>query len=117
MSLAISIGKPFLPTVLTGSAATIYTNPVGNPLGTVMVGMIIRVTNTSAGIRQVTLYAINSGGAASAGNCFANAESIAVGSHADYNVPILGVGDFLQGFADTASDCTVFALAGTVIAP
>lgn len=117
MSLAISIGKPFLPTVLTGSAATIYTNPSSNPLGTVMVGMTIRVTNTSAGIRQVTLYAVNASGAAGAGNCFANAESIAVGAHADYAVPILGVGDFLQGLADTASDCTVFALAGTLITP
>ena len=115
MALSLTIAQLFAPTVLTTGAATLYTNSGAS--GSVLVNGRIRVANTSAATHQVTLYAVPSGGSAGAGNCFANAESIAQNQHLDFDGPHLPVGATLQARADAGSVLTVTALAGTLITP
>lgn len=109
--MAISIVRLFAPTQLTASAATIYTVPTA-PTTTVLSRGRVRLANTSAATRQITLYAVPSGGSAGAGNNIFPAESLAANAHVDVDLPLMSIGDFLQGFADTASDVTISALDG-----
>ena len=109
--MAVSIGVLFNPTVLTGSAATIYTVP-STPSSTTLINGRVRFTNTSNATQAVTWYAVPNGGSAGAGNCQGNAETIAANAHLDIDVPLLGPGGFLQAFAGNASEVTMSALAG-----
>jgi hypothetical protein len=111
--MAVSIGVLFNPTVLTGSAAVIYTVP-STPSTTTLVNGRVRFTNTTTGPIAVTLYAVPSGGTAGAGNCEMNGESLAANAHVDVDVPLMGAGATIQAFAGTASDITMSALAGVL---
>ena len=72
----------------------------------------VRFTNTSAGSRAITAYAVPSGGSAGAGNCFMNAEALAANAHVDVDLPLLGPGGIFSAFADVANDVTVEPLDG-----
>jgi hypothetical protein len=111
--MAVSITALFSPTVLTGSAAVIYTVPA-NPTTTVLSNGRVRFTNTSAGSRAITLYAVPAAGSPGAGNCLMNAETLAANAHVDVDIPLMGPNATIQAFADTASDVTMSALAGVL---
>lgn len=115
MSLALTISRLFAPTVLGTSTGTLFTTP-STPSSTVLINGRVRFTNTSSSTVAVTAYAVPSGGAAAAGNCFCNAETIAANNHADYDIPQLAAGDFLQAFAGAGTAVTATALAGTLVA-
>ena len=108
--MAISIGPLFNPTILTASAAVIYTVP--SPSTSVLVNGRIRFTNTSNASQAVTLYAVPAAGSPGAGNCQMNAETLAPNAHVDVDVPLLAQGGTLQAFAGNASEVTVSAISG-----
>jgi hypothetical protein len=115
MTQSVVIPQLFPPALLTGSAATYYTNP--GPTNTILVNASVRFTNNDTATRQVTAYAVPFGGSAGASNRFMNAESIPPNAHVDIIVPALADGDFLEAFADTASKVTILSLSGTLITP
>lgn len=114
MSLAITIGRLFAPTVLTTSAVTMYTCPA-TPSTNVLVNGRVRCANTTSGPVTVTLYAVPLAGTAAVGNCIAYQESISAYNHQDFDVPQLAAGDFLQALASAGTSVTITALAGTLI--
>jgi hypothetical protein len=111
--MAVSVGALFSPTVLTATAAVIYTVPT-SPATTTLVNGRVRFTNTSGASRAITLYAVPASGTAGAGNCQMNAEALAQNTHVDVDVPLMGPGGTLQAFADAASDVTMSAIAGSL---
>ena len=111
--MAISIGVIFLPTLLTGSAAVIYTVPA-SPATSTLVNGRVRFTNTTTGSIAVTLYAVPAAGSPGAGNCQMNAEALAANAHVDVDLPIMGAGATIQAFAGTASDITISCIAGAL---
>jgi hypothetical protein len=111
--MALEYFKLFVPTLLTGSAATIYTMPA-TPVTTVMKNLRVRLTNTDTSARAVTLYAVPAAGSASATNMFLPAVSIPAGGYLDVDVPTLKFSDFLQGFASTTSVVNIQELGGTL---
>lgn len=115
MSYSLSFVQLFEPTVLTNAAATIFTAPA-TPANQILSNGRMRFTNTSNATQAVTAYAVPVAGTAGPGNCFLNGESVAANNHIDVDIPVLKAGEFLQAFAGNASDVTVFALAGTLIA-
>lgn len=113
--MAVKITQLFAPTLLTGSAVTIYTVPA-SPVGIVLVRGRVRFTNQDTGLHTVTAYAIQAGGTASAANCFANAVSIAPGTYLDMDIPVLAAGGFIQALTDTASDVSIQSMDGVLFA-
>lgn len=111
--MAVQIAPLFAPTVLTASAAAIFTAPASPPTITIS-GMKVRFTNTSNATVSVTAYAVPSGGTAGPGNCCANAEPIAPNTHLDLVIPVLGLGGIFEALASTASEVTVTQLSGTI---
>lgn len=107
--------KLFAPTLLTGSASTIYTMPA--IAGTVLKNLIVRVTNTDSSARTVTLYAVPNGDTASVTNVFFNAVSLAPGESQEVNVPTIDASDTLQGLASTTSVVNIQEAGGTLYAP
>lgn len=112
--MSVFVTQLFAATQLTGSAATIYTVPA-NPTAITLSAARVRFTNTDTAVHQVTAYAIQSGGSASAANAFLNAESIAPNTHLDVDVPVLTASGFIQAFADTTLKVTIFSLGGVLI--
>jgi len=107
--MAVAVVPPlFNPTVLTTAAVAIYTAPA-SPLTLVVARMRVRFTNTTAGPITVTAYAVPTGSAA-AGNCCANAESIAANNHIDLDIPQLGPGWAFQALASANTSITVTLL-------
>lgn len=111
--MAVSIGVLFNPTVLTGSAAVIYTVPA-SPSTTTLINGRVRFTNTSNASQAITWYAVPSAGSPGAGNCQGNAETVAANAHLDIDVPLMGPNWTIQAFAGNASEVTVSALAGVL---
>lgn len=109
--MAITYVSFFAPTVLTTSAATLYTVPA-SPGSSLLRGGRIRAANTTGSAQAVTFYAIPLGGTAGAGNCFASAVSVPANSYLDIDVPIMPSQAFLQGLAGNASSVTVHMIAG-----
>ena len=109
--MAVLITQLFAPSQLTASAVTIYTVPTF-PASTTLARGRLRFTNTDTSSRAVTVYAIQSGGSATAANCCANAETIAPNSHVDIDIPVLAAGGFIQALADVTTKVTVHALDG-----
>lgn len=112
MTSTIQIQQLFAPTVLTGSAATIYTAPT--PATTAVKNIRVRFTNTTAGAIAVTAYAIQSGGTAGAGNEFIPAVSVGPNAYLDTDVPMLAAGGFIQAFAASAASITMTCLNGVI---
>lgn len=111
--MTISYSNFFAPTVLTTSAATLYTVPA-TPTTSLLRGGRIRLTNTTAGAVTATLYAVPSGGAAAAGNAFVSAKSIAANDYLDVDVPIMPAGAFIQGLASAGTSITAHMVSGSV---
>ncbi len=111
--MAVQITPLFAPTVLTGSAAAIYTAPA-SPTTVAVTRLRVRFTNTTAGPISVTAYAVPSAGSPAAGNCCANAESIAANNHLDLDIPVLGPGGIFEAFASAVTSITVSQLDGVI---
>jgi hypothetical protein len=111
--MAVQVTQLFAPTVLTGSAATIYTAPA-SPTSICVARVRVRLANTSNASVAVTIYALLSGGTAGAGNCCLAAESVAANAHLDVDMPVLGPGGFYQAFASAASSITMSQLDGII---
>lgn len=103
--------KLFEPTLLTAAASTIFTVNA-TVASTLLKGGILRLTNTSASPVAVTLYSVPAAGANGAANNFFPAKSIAANDYVDVQLPQMKAGDFLQGFASTASVVNIQAIAG-----
>lgn len=110
--MSITYSAFFAPTVLTTSAATLFTVPA-TPTSTLLRGGRIRLTNTTAGPVTATLYAVPSAGTAAAGNSFLTGKSIAANDYLDVDVPIMGPGAFVQGLAGAATSITAHMLSGS----
>ena len=111
--MALTFIRLFAPTVLTTSAATLYTCPA-SPVTSVLKNGRVRFTNTTAGAISVTAYAVPVAGSAAAGNCFLNAESISPNSHLDVDIPTLSTGDFLQALASANTSITATEVGGVL---
>lgn len=113
--MTISYSKFFPPTVLTLSAATLFTVPSA-PTSTLLRGGRIRLANTTGVAATVTLYAVPVAGTAGAGNAFASAKTIAPNDYLDVDMPILQAGDFLQALSGTATSITAHMISGSYFA-
>src|ERR1700722_17020004 len=112
--MAVQPTNLFAPTLLTGSAATFYTVP-STPAGGVLYQGRGRFTNTDSASHAVTMYAIPSGGTASATTECLPAYSIAPTGYLDLDMPMLTAGGFYQAFADTPSKVSVTPLSGVLL--
>jgi hypothetical protein len=108
--MTVQVVQMFPPTVLTATAATLFTN---TGFATLARGRI-RFTNTSASPVQVTAYAVPSGATAGATNEFCPALAVLGNSNLDLDVPVLSPGDFIEAFASTASVITALSLDGVL---
>lgn len=108
--MTISISKFFPATVLTTSAATIYTIPLV-PSTTVLKNGRVALTNTTAGPVTATLYSTT---AASAAVCFLFEKSIAVNETLYADLPTMGAGDALVGKAGANTSITVHECGGAL---
>jgi hypothetical protein len=106
--MTVQVIQMFPPTVLTATAAPLYTN---NAVSVLVRGRI-RFTNTSALPVQVTAYAVPSGGTAGAANEFCPGLAVPANSNLDIDVPVLNPSDFIAAFAGTASVITALSLDG-----
>lgn len=109
--MTVLVSQLFGPTVLTASAATIYTMPT-TPVGITLSRGRARFTNTDTVQHAVTSYAIQFGGTATTGTCFMNAEVVMPNTHLDVDLPVMTDGGFFQSFADAAGHITMFQLDG-----
>lgn len=110
--MTITYSSLFAPTVLTTSAATLFTAP-SSPTTTIFRGGRIRFTNTTAGAITVTAHAIPAAGTAADGNAFVKAKSIAANDYLDIDVPMLAAGGFVQALASAGTSITAHPLAGS----
>lgn len=111
--MTTSYSNFFAPTVLTTSAATLYTVPA-TPTASLLRGGRMRFTNTTAGAITVTAYAVPPAGTAAAGNAFVSAKSVAAGDYLDADVPIMPAGAFIQALASANTSITAHMLSGSV---
>lgn len=111
--MALTFSKLFQPVQLGTTASTIYTCPAV-PSSSVIKNGRVRLTNTTASAATATLYAVPSGGTASATNEFISALSVAANSYVDIDLPTMAAGDFLQGLSGTASAISVFEIGGVI---
>lgn len=111
--MAITYLKFFQPTVLTTSAATLYTVPA-SPATNLLRGGRMRFTNTTNAGVNVDAYAVPVSGAAGAGNAFLFGKSISPNDYLDVDIPYIKAGDFLQALASTGSSITVQIISGSL---
>ena len=109
--MALTITQLFAPQQLAASAAVLFSMPT-TPTTTVLKNGRARLTNTSGSAVPVTLYAAAAATASSAANCCLSAVSIAANGYLDIDLPTMGAGDTLRGFAGTASVITMHELGG-----
>lgn len=98
--MAVQVPKLFDMVALGTVAATLYTVPA-NPATIVLANARLRISNTGTAAAAVTLYAVANAGTAAPANAFLPGESVAGNSHLDVDVPTLGPGGTIQGFAGT----------------
>jgi hypothetical protein len=111
--MAITYSKLFEPTVLTTSAATLFT--VGaTPTTNLLRGGRVRFTNTTAGAVTVTAHAVPLAGSAADGNAILKAKSIAANDYLDVDLPMMKAGDFFQALAGAGASITAHLIAGSV---
>jgi hypothetical protein len=107
--MALFYPKFFEPVVLTAVAQTLYTVPSG-----IARGVVLRFTNTTAGLVTVTTYAVPSGGSASSANTVVLAKAIAPNDFYDLIIPTLKAGDFIQALASAGASVTAHFLQGVI---
>ncbi len=113
--MSIQYSQFFAPTVLTTSAATLFTVPA-SPTSTLLRGGRMRFTNTTAGAIQVTAYNVPAAGAAADGNAFVKGKTLAANDYLDIDLPIMAPGAFLQALASANTSVTVSMLSGSYFA-
>ena len=113
--MTIAYSNFFAPTVLTLTAATLFTVPA-TPTTTLMRGGRMRLTNTTGTATAVTAYAVPSAGTAGAANAFVSAKVVASNDYLDIDVPILPAGATLQALAGTAASITAHMISGSYFA-
>lgn len=114
--MSISYSNFFVPTVLTVSAATLFTVPT-QPPSTLLRGGRMRLTNTTALAATATLYAVPPAGAAAVGNAFfPPGKSVPANDYIDVDVPVMPAGAFVQGLSGTATSITVHMISGSYFA-
>ena len=111
--MTVQVIQMFTPTVLTTTAATLYTVDTGN-VATVLARGRIRFTNTSASAVTVTAYGVPSAGTAGSGNDFCPALTVPPSSNLDIDVPVLSTGGFIQALASTAGVVVAHAMDGVL---
>jgi len=110
-AVSVQVIQMFPPTVLTTSAATLYTNTAGSPT-TILARARVRFTNTSASPVTVTAYDVPSGGTAGTGNQFCPGLTILGNSSLDLDIPVLAYVGFLQALASVGSVVVAHSLDG-----
>lgn len=110
--MTISYSKFFDPTVLTTGAVILLTIP-STPTTTLLRGARMRLVNTTASARTVTLYNVPVSGSPVVGNEFCSAKSIAAFDYLDIDVPIIPAGATLQALADANTAITATMLSGS----
>jgi hypothetical protein len=113
--MSIQYSSFFAPTVLTTTAATLFTVPA-TPTSTLLRGGRMRFTNTTAGSITVTAHAVPAAGTAADGNAFVKAKTIAANDYLDLDVPIMAPGAFVQALASANTSVTVTMLSGSYFA-
>lgn len=108
--MTITYSKFFEPTVLGVAVSTLIT--VAGPASTLLRGCRVRLTNTTASPVSITMYAVPNAGTPGAGNAFVSGKAIGANDYLDVDVPILKLGDSLQGLAGTAASITAQAISG-----
>jgi hypothetical protein len=111
--MTIAIIQLFPPTVLTTSAATLFTMPT-SPTTSILRNGRMRFLNTTASPVTVTAYAVPKGGTAGVGNAFLDAQSIAANAYLDTDIPVMAEGDFLQALASAGTAVTASELDGVI---
>lgn len=109
--ISITYSKFFNPTVLTTTAATLFTVPAV-PDTSLLRGGRVRFTNTTAGAVTVTAYAVPEAGTAADGNTIVKAKSIAANDYLDIDLPLMPKGAFLQALASANTSVTAHAISG-----
>ncbi len=109
--MTMTYNKPFEPVLLAAAAATIFTS------AGLLRGGIVRLTNTSALPVAATLYSVPLAGANGVTNQFFPGKSIGANDFVDIQIPLMKTGDFLQGFAATASVINAQLMAGAFYTP
>ena len=115
--MTISYSNFFVPTVLTTTAATLFTvGATSAPASTLLRGGRIRFTNTTASPVTVTAYVVPSAGTAAAGNAFVSGKTIAANDYIDVDVPVMPNLAFLQALAGAATSITAHMISGSLFA-
>lgn len=105
----VSLKKLFQPTILTTSAATIFTLNAAAGAGTTTIieNLVLRVMNYTAGSITVTGYAVASGDTASDAEYFCKDMSIAANDYSLVTVPVMDYNGFIQMMASANTSITV----------
>jgi hypothetical protein len=111
--MSVQVIQMFAPTVLTTTAATLYTVNTGSGASVLARGRI-RFTNTTGTAATVTAYGIVTGGTAGVGNDFCPVLSVPAYSNLDVDVPVLASGGFIQALASAGTTITAHALDGVL---
>lgn len=111
--MAITYSKFFEPTVLTTSAATIFTVPA-SPASNLLRGGRVRLTNTTTSAKTARLHAVPAAGALADANAFFFDQTVPANGYVDIDVPIMKAGDFLQGLASATPGVQISAIAGGI---
>jgi|GEM_PF-3397834 len=111
--MSITYSKLFQPTQLGTSLATLFTIVTTNAPQTLLRGGRVRLTNTSSVAVSAELDAVPNGGTAGVANQLVPTNyTVPANGWIDVDLPVMGVGDFLQGKAGTANVITVHFMAG-----
>lgn len=110
--MALQIKQLFSPVALPAVAAVLYTMPTDTATTTLKNGRV-RLSNTTAGALQATLYADVAATASSAANIALPATTIGANSYLDVDLPTMKAGDTLRGFG-SAVGITMQELGGVL---
>lgn len=108
----ISFRKLFEPTMLTTSAAEVFSLDITS--SALLNNGRVRLTNVTASPATVTLYVVPSGGAAAIANAIAVAYSIGANDYAEINLPTMKNGDALHGLASAVDSINVQQAGGGI---
>lgn len=114
--MANQFSQLFTPTVLGTTSGVIYTMPT-TPTTTILRNGRVLLTNYSAAIRTVTLYADVAATASSDVNAFTKTLSVPVGGTVPVDLPVMKAGETLRGLADAATSVTIWHNDGFLVTP
>lgn len=107
--MAVTYKKLFEPTILTTSAATVFTlnAAAGATTSTILENLVIRCVNYTGSPVTVSGYAIASGGSASDDEYFAAGVTVPANDYILLTVPVMAFGGFIQMLCSAATSVTV----------